>query len=337
MVATGRIKLVSIKVAQNHELMDDQQSNKALPPKHDWSAVPLFWATVVIMVLTAILVWQGAQEPSQSRSSIIEPRNQPTLATKPLAPPENSSPGLPINTGSSPPSNNGNAGAPPNVASEQRTPITPVSSTPLSTVNAGWSSEAVSEHTNLSPQSGIKTVAAEGASGKDTRRNVWDKTPNASDDKPQVIKVFGDLVVELHSLKAVNGKQYLLTMTLTNASAKNSLWVALGTDHYGFSKSSLIDPNSVQFRTSALTGISYAQLHVQYLYNGGMAEYFDPATEIQPGDSTTVTIMFASSDGRRATSGICNLQLEFFVGNDLVLGHPKHTTTPNLIAKIGVE
>jgi hypothetical protein len=337
MVATGGIKLLSIKVAQNHELMDDQDSNRALHSKHDRLAAPLFWVTVIIMGLTAILVWQGYQQPSQSKGSINEPRNQPTLATKPLAPPNNSSPGLPNNTDSLPPSNNGHGGEPPNLASEQRTPMTLVSSAPLSSANAGWSSEALSEHTNFSPQSGIRTVAAEGASGKETRRNVGDTTPNARDDKPQVIKAFGDLVVELHSLKAVNGKQYLLTMTLTNASTKNSLWVALGTDHYGFSKSSLIDPNSVQFGTSALTGISYARVHVQYLYNGPMAEYFDPATEIQPGDSTTVTVMFASPDGRRATSGMCSLQLEFFLGNGLVLGHPKHATTPSLIAKIGVE
>ena len=183
--------------------------------------------------------------------------------------------------------------------------IKPRPSTPLNTVNAGWSSNAASEYTNLSPQSGTKTVAADGASENETWRNAGNKTPNVRDDKPKVIKTFGDLVVELHSLKAVNGKQYLLTMTLTNSSSKSSLWVALGKDHYGFSKSSLIDPNSVQFGTTAVAGISCAQIHVQYSYNGGMAEYFDPATEIQPGGSIAATLMFAASGGRRATSGVC--------------------------------
>jgi hypothetical protein len=241
------------------------------------------------------------------------------------------------NTGSLAPPDNGNAGESPDVVSEPRTPMKPKPSTPLNTVNAGWSSNAVSEYTNLSPRSGTKTVPADGASENETWRNAGNKTPNVSDDKPKVIKTFGDLVVELHSLKAVNGKQYILTMTLTNSSTKNSLWVALGTDHYGFSKSSLIDPNSVQFGTSAVTGISYARIHVQYLYNGGMAEYFDPATEIQPGGSIAATLMFAASDGRRATSGVCSLQLEFVLGSGLVEGHPKHTATPNLIARIGVK
>lgn len=30
-----------------------------LPPKHHWSLAPLFWVTVVIMLLTAVLVWIG--------------------------------------------------------------------------------------------------------------------------------------------------------------------------------------------------------------------------------------------------------------------------------------
>jgi hypothetical protein len=225
----------------------------------------------------------------------------------------------------------------PNVVDERRTPIKPTPSMPLNTINAGWSSNPVSEYSNLSPQSVTRTVAAIGASENETWRTAGNKTSNVSDDKPKVTKTFGDLVVQLHSLKAVNGKQYLLTMTLTNSSTKNPLWVALGTDHYGSSKSSLIDPNSVQFGTRAVTGISYAQIHVQYLYNGGMPEYFDPATEIQPGGSIAATLIFAASDGTRATPGACSLQLEFVLGNGLVEGHPKHTATPNLVAKIGVK
>ena len=324
--------------------MDDQESNKALSPKHHWSMAPLFWVTVVIMVLTAVLVRQGSQDRSQSKSSANKTPDQPTIATKSITRPNISMPVLPNsgslplpNTGSLAPQDNGNAGESPNVVSEGPTPINPRPSMPLNTVNAVWSSNAVSEYTNLSAQSGTKTAAADGASENQASRNAGDKTPNVSDDKPKVIKAFGDLVVELHSLTAVNGKQYLLTMTLTNSSTQNSLWVALGTDHYGFSKSSLIDPNSVQFGTSAVTGISYAQIHVQYLYNGGMAEYFDPATEIQPCGSIAATLMFAASEGRRATSGVCNLQLEFVLGNGLVEGHPKRTATPNLIARIGVK
>ena len=64
-----------------------------------------------------------------------------------------------------------------------------------------------------------------------------------------------------------------------------------------------------------------------------MQEYFNPATEIRPGDSAIATIAFASSEGRSASPGVCTLQLEFFLGDDFVSGSAKHTTTPNLVTK----
>ena len=76
--------------------MDDQESNKALSPKHHWSAVPLFWVTVVIMVLTAILVRQGTRTVTAKKFRKYPPRpdhycyqiinaaeRQHTRATKP--------------------------------------------------------------------------------------------------------------------------------------------------------------------------------------------------------------------------------------------------------------
>jgi hypothetical protein len=150
-----------------------------------------------------------------------------------------------------------------------------------------------------------------------------------SDDKPKVVKKFGDFQVELQSLRIINGGQYFLTMTLTNRSASKSIWVALRTS----STTSLLDPNGNQFGRSSATGISYAQVHVQYAYGGAMQEYFNPATEIRPGDSAIATIAFASSEGRSPSPGVCTLQLEFFLGDDFVSGSAKHTTTPNLVTK----
>jgi TolB-like protein len=150
-----------------------------------------------------------------------------------------------------------------------------------------------------------------------------------SDDKPKVVRTFGNLSVELQSLKIINGGQYFLTMTLTNRSASKSLWVALKTS----SMTSLLDPNGNQFGRSSATGISYGQVHVQSAYDGAMQEYFNPATEIRPGDSAIATIAFASSEGRSASPGVCTLQLEFFLGDDFVSGSAKHTTTPNLVTK----
>lgn len=148
-----------------------------------------------------------------------------------------------------------------------------------------------------------------------------------SADKPKMVTVFGNLVVELQSLKIVNGGQYLLTMTFTNHSARKSLWVALN------SRTSLLDPNGNQFGRSGATGISYAQVHVQYAYGGGMQEYFNPATEIRPGDSAVMTLAFVSSEGRSASPGVCNLQMEFYLGDDFVSGSARRTMTPNLVTK----
>jgi curli biogenesis system outer membrane secretion channel CsgG len=148
-----------------------------------------------------------------------------------------------------------------------------------------------------------------------------------SEDKPKVVKSFGNLIVELQSLKIVNGGQYLLTMTLTNRSKTRSIWVA------GSSRASLFDPNGNQFGRAAVSGISYASVHVQSTYGGAMQEYFNPAAEISPADSITATFAFVSSEGRSPSPGVCNLQLEFFLGDDFVSGSAKHTTTPNLVTK----
>jgi len=153
--------------------------------------------------------------------------------------------------------------------------------------------------------------------------------PDLSDDKPKVVKKFGDFQVELQSLKIINGGQYFLTMNLTNRSASKSLWFALKNS----AATSLLDPKGNQFGAGSATGISYAQVHVQYAYGGAMQEYFNPAKEIQPGDSATVTMTFASSEGRSATPGVCTLQLEFFLGDDFVSSSARQASTPNLVTK----
>jgi len=157
--------------------------------------------------------------------------------------------------------------------------------------------------------------------------------PDLSDDKPKVVKTFGNLRVELQSLKIINGGQYFLTMNLVNQSKSRSIWVALSTSHLGSSMTSLLDPNGNQFGRSSTTGISYARVHVQSTYGGAMQEYFNPATEIQPGNSASATLAFSSPEDRSASPGVCTLQLEFFLGDDFVSGSAKHTTTPNLVTK----
>jgi hypothetical protein len=168
-------------------------------------------------------------------------------------------------------------------------------------------------------------------SGAENVTNGVGTATDLSEDKPKVTKTFGNLVVELRSLKIVNGGQYLLTMALTNSSPRKSLWVALNP------KSWLLDSNgnqfAGQFARGNITGISYAGVHVQYGYGGGMQEYFNPAMEIRPSDSTPVTLAFASSEGRSASPGVCTLQMEFYLGDDFVNGSARRASTPNLVTK----
>lgn len=155
--------------------------------------------------------------------------------------------------------------------------------------------------------------------------------PDLSPDKPKAVKKFGNLVVELQSLKILRSGQYFLMMTLTNCSPTKSLWVAITP------KSSLLDPNgnifAGQFARGNIAGTPYAGVHVEYGYGGGMQDYFNPATEIQPGDSTPMKIAFASSEGRSASPGVCMLQMEFYLGDDFVNGSARRASTPNLATK----
>jgi hypothetical protein len=141
-----------------------------------------------------------------------------------------------------------------------------------------------------------------------------------SDDKAKVVKIFGNLVVELQSLKILKTGQYLLTMTLTNRSPKDSLWVALD-------KTSILSEDGYVFGKSTATGLVSPQLLMQ--------ESFYPATEIKAGDSTTATLAISSSQGRPPSPGVCTLQLQFYLANDYDFGSrsPKLSSTPNLVTK----
>jgi len=149
-----------------------------------------------------------------------------------------------------------------------------------------------------------------------------------SDDKPMVVKVLGNLVVELQSLKILRTGEYLLTMTLTNRSTKGSLWVALA------NKTSLVSANGFVYGRSTATGLYYPRVFTQY--GQQQFESFNPATEIKPGDSTTATLAISAADERPATPGVCTLQLQFLLADDYEFARksPKLSSSPNLITKL---
>jgi curli biogenesis system outer membrane secretion channel CsgG len=144
--------------------------------------------------------------------------------------------------------------------------------------------------------------------------NDGDKVVNLNDDKPQVVKSFGDLRVEVGSLKVVENDEYLLTMTLTNQSSKKSIWVALNSDSAGI----LTDSGGFEYRTDiySVSGIQVGrQLKSFYGNADDSNNRFNPATEISPNDSIPVTVKFAGSNRQPARAGICNLQMEILLGH----------------------
>jgi TolB-like protein len=156
-----------------------------------------------------------------------------------------------------------------------------------------------------------------------------------SDDKPKVVKTFGDLRVELQTLQIVNNGRFQLAMTLTNQNSSKSIWVALNSSDGISPKGSLTDAGGFQFVMDrvGLTGIQSASYGPYGNQQGG----FSPALEINPHDSISATVKFTPFDGaRQAMPGVCNLQMEFLLGHDF--GTTRATVkVNNLVSKIDAK
>jgi TolB-like protein len=127
--------------------------------------------------------------------------------------------------------------------------------------------------------------------------------PTSAKESPMIAKSFGDLRVELQSLRIVNGRQYLLTINATNQSPKQTVWMTLHSQGDNTLKSTFTDPEGFEFsaRTDDISGLAFGYW-LQYLGLEGSI------TTLKPGTSVSGTIKFAAR-GRDATSGQCRLQL----------------------------
>ena len=166
---------------------------------------------------------------------------------------------------------------------------------------------------------------AESRSGDDT---------SGPKDGPTVVKSFGDLRVELQSLHIVNGnpynsngKNFVLTMQLTNKNPRNSLWVAALNAAAGNGlQGTITDQGGNEFESdpTLVTGVACTAYR-----NGG----FNQATEIQPNGSIIATVKFSSFAVKSAAPGTCRSQFGF------LLGHEFHNdfgsaSVQNLVTKI---
>jgi curli biogenesis system outer membrane secretion channel CsgG len=151
-------------------------------------------------------------------------------------------------------------------------------------------------------------------------------------DAAKVTKKLGTLSVGLQSLKIVNGgRQYVLEMTLANTSPTKSIWVAMSGGMVGTAHQTVTDPNGYDFGNADRDVSGVASTLFQLPANA-----FTEATEIKPGDSTEVTIRYHSVQGRNATVGQCNVQLNFLVGDDFNNGYGL-CTKKSFMAKMDAE
>jgi TolB-like protein len=156
-----------------------------------------------------------------------------------------------------------------------------------------------------------------------------DTSPGSSaDDAAKVTKKLGDLNVGLQSLHILNGREYTLTLTLSNQSQKKPIWVAVRGGMFGNSYPIITGPNGTEFLNRGVSGIP-ATLY----QNNGFAE----ATEIAPGNSIPVTMKFSPSYSSSVPStGQCTIQMEFLLGYNFGGGFG-NCIIKNLVAKMDAE
>jgi len=155
------------------------------------------------------------------------------------------------------------------------------------------------------------------------------------DEKPKVVKTFGDVRVELQSLRIVNGKEFLLTMVITNQNQRRSAWTALSADPVQIRpqvKGLLTDAEGAEFKavSQSASGIMVGAFS-KYGYTPNS---FSPATEIRPHEAIHATLKFASVEGKAPDTGVCRLQLEMLVGHESNNGVAVNPTFANLMTQI---
>jgi len=155
-------------------------------------------------------------------------------------------------------------------------------------------------------------------------------------DKAKVVKLFGDLRVEVQSLKVVNGGEFLLSLNLVNQNTNKSIFVAANANTMNTPNAVIRNESGTEFYSGpydrGVSGIP-SIMYSQYGYNG---PGFSKATEIRPLDSIPAAIKFASRMNKAAAPGPCTVQLELIVSYDFEngFGHGKVNT---LAAKIAAE
>ncbi len=155
------------------------------------------------------------------------------------------------------------------------------------------------------------------------------KDADVGAQKVKFAKTFGDLRVEVKSLRIVNETDFSLALNFANQNQKKSIWVAVRLDSQSGLRGTITDANGAEFRSdySLVRGVET---------DHGQHGFFVKATEIKPSDSTTATIKFIPPKNGTASKGASRLQLELVLGSAFD-GQSGEATIHNLICNIETD
>ncbi len=153
------------------------------------------------------------------------------------------------------------------------------------------------------------------------------KDADVGGQKSKFSKTFGDLRVEIKSLKIVNEKDFLLTLAFANQNQKKSIGVAIRTDVNDL-RGTITDSreNEFQSRVNFVRGVEATPCQQGSFFFG---------TEVKPADSVTATIRFPAQN-ETASKGVSRVQLELLSGN-LSNGNVGPAAIHNLICNIETD
>lgn len=156
-------------------------------------------------------------------------------------------------------------------------------------------------------------------------------------DKPvaKLVKQFPTgLRVEVLSLRIVNGKEYLLSMNISDKNSRAGHIAFDGNFWLGrtFLKSTLTDSQGYEFHAQSydVTGVVVAGS------SNGRAN-FDQVTPLKADEPVAATIKFTAADGRNASQGICTLQLGILSYADNGHGTYFNPVVRNVVGTITAE
>ncbi|HZR17347.1 MAG TPA: FlgO family outer membrane protein [Verrucomicrobiae bacterium] len=179
----------------------------------------------------------------------------------------------------------------------------------------------------------VDTMVQQLVSNPEPKPNPGSGGDKDSSDSPGVTKTFGDLRVELKTLRIVNMNAVQLTVSLSNGNPSKSLWVGLATDVLGNPTCVATSPDGIECRSypAGILGIVRGSA-----FGYGAQTGFTPASEIPAGQSIPATIKFVPPPGAPISTGTWTVQLELLQSHDHTSMGAKNHSSQTCMAQLQV-